>query len=304
LKAEYRVWSYTMPGPLRATFFFEQAQGFGRTTGWSETHYAATAGNLTDALLAANVLGNLRVQMMGYGPTLTYIRVSDDTISGDSRITPGLPPQTFDGHPYYNQRFKDKAADFSYSSLLLRGQGPQDTSRKMFWLSGNPDIVQEIDFFSPQQALIGGADWLDAFNAWKTEMVRGPWGFKILDRLGTAPLQTVVAMALVGNPPVAQLTTLGNHGFTEPGFVKLYRFQPKGPLSPNGTWQLKVIDATNFQIIGWAPGTYVPTRFGKVRQLRYIVVPYQSVVVRRFGSHKRGRPFDQQRGRARPRARS
>jgi hypothetical protein len=286
-----------VPGPIRMNMFFSQNVQGGRSNGWSETHYSASATTLSASLTNLILLAQARVQMLGAGVQLTYMRVSDDAVFRDVQPGQGLFALEGPKGPYYNSAFSAINSDFSDKVAVIRCVGNQDFYNRSLYLSGNPDSSQEISFDFPALPA-----WNTAYDAWKVVMLNGRFGFKVLDQSGANPRTQVI------NLVAGVFTTALPHGLLPNEAVRISAFRPSGPPlpagNPNGRWYVSVINANSFSLLGYNQGGFSPTRMGVVRAFRYVVTPYTRVFFRYFGLHKRGRPFGQPRGRSPRRARS
>lgn len=266
-------------------FFSASTRAGGRTFGWSESHVMMTAGeDLTQGLIDLTALANKRVDLLGAGVTLTYMRVSRHEIKRDSLIESGIKPSQADV-PYYNHAFKDKRADFAYSTLLLRcqlGLAPF-VSRCSKYLSGNPDLFQEAASLPTDNA-----DWRAAFALYKRLLIGGRYGQKCLNLDPvTNPEKPIIGAAIVNGE--LQLTCI-NHGFNTGTMVRISGLKGEGN-NPNGVWELVKVNDTAFTLNGYS-GEFTRRHGGTVRERKYTALPYTDVIIRRYASRRRGRPFD------------
>lgn len=285
--------------PIRCQIFFTQSLANGRAYGWTETHYSITGQTLATALDHLRDLAIARSNLLGASVLIPYLRVSNDNVFRDSQVTGGILPtgSNLKG-PYYNRAFALAAADFAYSVALFRITGDSDFYRRSLYISGNPDGVQEVDFIIPSGPL--GPAWVNAFGIWRTVLMGGAWGFKVLLQGPGNPI------AQIDDLTAGVFTSHAAHGFAQNEMVRVSRFTPTvgaaAANNPNGVWQVRVISGTTFALRGYTQVAFDPRRLGQVQARRYDVTPYKALVLRRWGSHKRGRPFDQSRGRVPNRA--
>jgi hypothetical protein len=280
---------------IRMQMFFTEEGSGSRGAGWSETHYSFNKVTLTTALADLQTLAEKRVQMLGNQVVCTYLRVSDDEVFNDSQVARGPVPTVVGGVPFYNPAFAptvpDTAADFAYSVALVRITGDTDFYRRSLYLSGNPDVSQNINNPTPV-----GAAWLIAFDDWHLTMVNGSYGFKVLQQ-GPANPRRVITVIVLG-----VITTQTPHGFVVGDLVKVSRVRGTGNL-PNGKWRVATVpDATHFTLQGWDFANFIYDRGGIAQKQVYVLTKDTEVFLRRFGSHRRGRPFDSPVGRRRRRA--
>jgi hypothetical protein len=285
----------TMP-LIRMTMFFNMSGAGSHSAGWSETHYSITALTLPGALTNLVALAQLRVNLLGAGVTLRYLRVSDDLVDRDVRAQAGLTPHVGAHGPYYLGTWASSPADFAYSAALVRLQGASDFYTRNLFLSGIPDLNQDIEHPSPFTAA-----WLQQFVDFRNALLSGRYGFKITVRGPANPDRQITGLA------AGVFTTSGNHGFNpnDPVRIRGFRANPGTDSlgNPNGTWRVQFAPSpTTFSLLGYAQLTFNPTRLGTVRKIIPDVTPYTNVSTPLFTKRSRGRPFGLLVGRRRRRA--
>jgi hypothetical protein len=280
-----------MAGPIRMQLFFNMTSAGSRAAGWSETYYSATAATLPGALANLQRLAAARVNLLGAGVTLRYMRVSDDSVFRDVRSVPGILPLIGAHGPYYLGTFANSPADFAYSCALVRCQGSSDFYNRSLFLSGIPDLDQDIEHPVPFTAA-----WLAQFLAFKSLLESGPYGFKVQNRDGAHAEIQITGLA------AGIFTTAANHGFNVNDQVRIRGFLPRSGQNalgnPNGLWRVQATPALNtFALLGYAQLTFVPTTLGRVRKVEYTVSPIITASLTEFTKRNRGRPFGLLRGR-------
>lgn len=281
---------------VRMQMFFNMTGAGSRSAGWSETHYSFTAATLAGALTNLQILAGVRSLLLGAGVTLRYMRVSDDDIFRDSRSQQGIMPNIGPDGPWYNPAFRLQPADFAYAAGYSRLQGNSDFYNRTLYLSGIPDVGQDILHPNPT-----GAAWLMFYDAFRTELLSGKYGFKVqLVGGAAAPVQ-------ISGLAAGVFTTAGAHGLAINDSVKIRGFLPKtgvaGLNNPNGAWRVSAIpSATTFGLLGYTQLAFTPTRFGVLRKVVYVVTDYRRMSDVLFTKKSRGRPFGLLVGRRRRRA--
>ncbi len=283
---------------IRMNIFFAMTGTGSRSAGWSETHYSKTAQTLAGALVNLRALAILRSNLLGAGVTVKYFRVSDDEVFRDVGTEGGLNPLVGPHGPYYYAAFRDDPSDFAYSVALVKMIGDDPIYFRTMYLSGAPDLDQDIEHPVPTSA-----GWNQQFALWKNELLSGKYGFKVLDRSpGNAPIAiTSLVDGTFSTAPV-------NHGLNPNQFVNITRFRP-GAIAdarcPNGRRQVATAPTlTTFTLRNYIQFGYTPTTMGQLRKLVFRISEYKQVLISGMGSRRRGRPFGLPVGRRRRPARS
>jgi hypothetical protein len=280
---------------IRMQMLFNMTGAGSRSIGWSETHYSFSANTLTGALVQLVALARQRVNMLGAGVTLRYLRVSDDAVFRDIQSQPGLPPNVGNHGPYYLGTFANSPSDFGYAAVLVRCQGQTDFYTRSLFISGTPDLNQDIEHPTPT-----GAAWLQQFTEYSNILLNGAYGFKVQNRDNFhQPIQITGLAAGI-------FTTAANHGLNPNDTVRIRGFKPTvgvpGLNNPNGLWRVgPVPSAVTFSLLGYTQLAFTPTALGTVRKIEYTVTKYTRVFLSGFTKKSRGRPFGLAVGRRRRR---
>lgn len=283
---------------VRMQMFFTMSGPGSRSAGWSETHYSFTAATLPNALNNLIDLAGARAFLLGAGVTLRYLRVSDDDIFRDSRAVNGLSPNIGPDGAWYNPAFRLQPSDFGYAAAFCRLRGNSDFYARSLYLSGLPDVSQDILHPTPT-----GAAWTLAFDNYRRTLLGGRYGFKVQQvGGGVGPFQVVSLNA-------GLFTTMVNHGLNPGDLCSITGFQPKTGQgrqnNPNGRWRVSAVpSATTFGLLNYTQVAFQPTALGRVKKIVYIVTDYRSCTDPVFTKKSRGRPFGLLVGRRRNRARS
>jgi hypothetical protein len=301
---------------VRGTMFFFDHNSF-VPAGWSETHWLQTADQpLPTAIQALYALAQVRMGLLASGISISYLRVSNDSIFRDSQIRLGVPalaglaalpggfPITTPGPPSggggqvaqpVNPAQAGDPADMPWTAVLVRGEGGTPfTARSMFWLPGLPDGITWS-----AQAGITDPNWVAAFVAYKNALVAS-WGFVGQDNSAGNPFHAIQNAVIVLGSNV--VITCNSHGFVSGQMVRIKGVKTIGNLGKavNAIWQIQVTDTSTFSLLGSATTPAFTYLSGGTAQLRSrVIIPYANLLQRRFGSRKKGRPFGLLTGRRR-----
>jgi len=313
--------SLTLGYGLRVTLFFDD-QG---STGWSETHYDTVRTTLQGAIQAAlNLLVVPRINLLAAGPWLKYIRASKDGVFRDAQVAflPAPPVNRLTNIFINNQDWAQTSAAVDWTTALLRGVGG-DFYRRQVYISGVP-YIDPTDIGAPQQdpTLVGAA------GVYADALTKNGYGFPVWARDPGVVAPVPIVSIAPGIAPAGYLfTTALGHGLpmtfdpvktTYRAFLHGLRFLPtpgtqRRPVpSPNGGYPYTYVSPTQFNLPTWVfPGPNLVNQYsyigssGTIQAQQRAVTTYQvtgGVLLERFTHRKRGRPFDQQRGRSRNRA--
>lgn len=268
---------------LKATFFFEDDAGYG----WSEGHYN-TAGDRTACMDAAKTLLPIRVRLLGLGSRLTFIRVSDELVPGDSLPYP-VPPG--DQSPAGNH---SDSHDIANTCLLVRIDGNEARARRSLYLRGFDDKYVANGRFAPDSG------FTSRFNAWKNALKADGWAVKYKS-LFIIPhnINTLVQDPATGRVTV---TTFDAHGLVQGDGAVLTR--NKGIGAPNGTFPVIGVPSPTSFVINWNRLMGFITAAGRVVKMDHALSPVNNLYVVRAGKRSSGRPLGSPRGRRSARTRS
>lgn len=260
----------------RITFFFTSNRGYG----WTETLYTF-APTLDIAMTQAKALLPVRVNLMGRGSFLQFIRVSDDLVKRDSQVYPV---------PNSDRETKSRAggdADIANTCCVVRIESGVLKRRTLF-LRGIPDdIVLDNGIFRPTPAFTAN------FTLWAAVLFAGGFAIRVRSDVG-APVD-LTNVSTVGPTGLVTITTAGAHGLVPNNVANI-----RGVLGATQVRGLQrvitVVDASNFQIrVNRVVKPYLGG--GNVVLNDYSLAAISNAVVVRCSHHNAGRPFDAPRGR-------
>jgi hypothetical protein len=271
-----------MANLFRATFFFEDVQNYG----WSETFFSQKA-TLQDVLVAAQAVVPLRVNMLGGGVSLKYIRVSDDLVKRDSLVK---AVSSRDGQ----NKTIGASSDIANTCILVRLQGSALARRSWYVRGQSDDNVTNSGDYTPTPA----------FNAALTAMINqltlDAWCIRTKNPI-SVPIQVIQVLQ---NPVNGQITitTTGPHGFLVGSTVTFTGM--KGVSFLNGSTTVFFVNSpTSFTInSNQLAGTYLGggTVVSRLFTLTLITLGFAVRASHRIA----GRPFDSHRGRRKGRTRA
>ncbi len=265
---------------FKVNYFFE-----GRlNTGWSETLYT-TATDYTTALGRATQLADFRGALSGKDITLFDIRVSDDSIIGDS-LTSG--PRTIE------PVVKTKDADVSWTAAQIRMLSGS-LYRRTLMLRGVPDFLYSLE----NDDVPFQGQWTKAFERYRNKLVQLQFSIKAKARTGPgAALKIGTITVGVGNPPNYLVTTFLAHGLVPGDQVFLYNLKEAPQLA--GLQTVAGLSGANGFIINKDPSpAFVYRQRSYLRKVTYIYPIIDSAQFIRIAKRATGRPFALFRGRAR-----
>jgi hypothetical protein len=272
-----------MPGPFRMTAFFRD-----HAYGWSETHWGGP-GITTLAEMQPPALQYVQARAALLGsrpgdsdPQINYIRLSDDSVRGDSII---MTPQA-GGGAIGGKIGLDDPPEVPYSVLLLRGTSGANY-HKNFFLSGVPQSA----IVDPPGPILT-PDFSAAFKKFATVLVAF---FGWVGKTKGAPGQVKNITGIGGANE--NLITCPAHGFLTGQSVLIRNCVPKYPIT--GYHSITVVDADHFTLNGVVLTGYVYLNGGTATLNLSGVIQYLSVIIRGETHRNRGRPFPFVRGRRR-----
>lgn len=270
-----------MAGPFRCTMFFRD-----RSYGWSETHWAQSGvPDLTTVANNAVDLVKVRAALLAgtadADPQINYVRVSDDSVRGDSFI---FNPQAAGNNVGGNKLAVPGMSAVPYSVILLRGESGS-LNHKNIYLSGVP-----ADFITDPAGPVLNATYQKAFNFYRARLI-SDWAWAGKTKGGANPPKPISLIGGLAN----NVITCPAHGFATGDKVFISKADPKYPVT--GYHQITVIDANSFSLNGVAVPGYVYIGGGVATKFVAGLFPYTNVLIRGQTHRNRGRPFPFVRGR-------
>lgn len=284
-------------------------EGTGSGLGWTDTVYMSGAPNIENALANFAVLANKRAACLSGGAgfaRLNEIRVSDLSVLGDSLIkTRNSVGPIWDG--------SKGTSGYPTTCLLLRVIAGS-LYRRAYMLAGIPDEVEADGGLYVPGALPGFSGALTNFTNYLKNIPAGPPFFCIraFKKPPAAVSVAITSITLSIVPPlgVATVTTgIVPHGLVTGDMVKISGVSWAGAKKPKGTYFVKFISATSFEInyvnssgvVIPFVGTYLGG--GLATKKESILVPITDVQIEKIRERRRGQVFGQPRGRRRVRTR-
>lgn len=272
---------------FRVTSFFESGR-----QGWSETFWVQ-ADSVSSVEAIARAQAPLRMKLCGYGVKMTYLRISDEAIRGDSTVVLTNWTTSDEVNPAHGEVQKVTPAvkefvDVAWNGLLIRHESGPDT-RRLWCMRGVPD-----DLIIGPEGPKDAKPWADAFGLWKDLLITNKWGFMAINKNpGTNPTKLITDVVKVGN---FVNVIIPAHGFLEGEKIRISGAKADNPKAINGVWQVSIHDANTVILKGnkTDPG-YL--RDGAARAQRMAFAPITATFVRRQAKRNPGRPFDQLPGR-------
>src|SRR5262245_49425350 len=197
----------------------------------------------------------------------------------------------------------DLRCDMPWSGVVLRAEGGSTfQSRRSILLRGLPDYIIQTATDVPQ-----AGHWSDNLQAYIDKLKTGDYGFRAIDLSAANPILPVTAINTTTVTPVFTLTVPpapgGGAGTAPlPGVGQSVRIQGNKMVTPagltfnvNGIWVV---------LTNPAPGQYtfrdmtVPAlnmnvlQMGGARIRKFVVLPFNKILMRRWGKRPVGNPFD------------
>jgi hypothetical protein len=257
--------------------------------GWSEHYYQTGNDPVSVRALALNLV-KARGGMLTASTRIPYVRVSDEAIAGDARVTtnPAFSP-IVGAVPIIG--------DLAWTGMLVRMEAT-DIYRRSMILRGIPDNV--ADASNPDGPLVG--DLLERFNVYRDRLKNDTWQMRATNRGVGFERKRVISVSF-SNVTHALTLTVNAHGYAQGDQIRLSNFRLNPKL--NRVFFVDVVTAVNsFAVIvpelqDWDPLKYSGTAFVRKHGVLYPDIAETSFV--RFSKRDTGRPFGLTRGRARAR---
>jgi hypothetical protein len=282
------------------------AQQGARTVGWTETSYFNYQDLVTASQFIFANLGifNRRLQCLGCGVINTGLQLKllqeGVAIVGPQRrntldVAP-VPPVygTITGVPValpvYNPQFASLAADYSQSvqqCYLSTDPTAAIQYHKTLWLSGMPDVSQNIFFQGQDQGNV-----IAALQNYLNSLTKTTALLRFVDRSGANPAFPCTGVdGTFLQYKVAGATFVPNQLIVATGFKSAL-----GTPRPSGQYYVQSYDGTNLVLQRAKPATNL-IKNGQFRAVRFQTAPIFVAEAVAITNKKRGRPFDLLRGR-------
>ena len=288
-----------MAGTAKVSMFFEDLEGYG----WSENWYYPWTISIDDAKAPAQALFKARLGLCAAGIQGLYLRVSDDSVLGDSDVDTtsyqvgngvGNNPST-GGNQKNPSIIKPGSAGSPVGPndcLTIRLEmGFNYHSIKYFRGLGN-DVIT-----SPPGPVIAG-DFLTAWNAYKKLLVNGLWQLKVRSKTGTS--QKTPILGIVGGltTPIV-ITTAQAHQIQAGQVFRIGGFRNMPGI--RGTYVATSVTATTISVAGPPIASVQIPNKGYTQLLSPAYLAITSCQADEQAYRKSGRPFGQRPGRRKAR---
>jgi len=214
---------------FQVTFVFNQER-----MGWSETWYLDQS-NYDLALVSATNTATRRSMLLGAGPKLEYIRVSDVLVPGDSKVTKvGVDTVT-----------QTDTADTPWNAIYCRfNAGP--LYRRQVWLRGIPDDWIRLINGAPNQN-ISPAAMNSAFNTFKNYIIAQGYMLKCTKKDGIGGTDISVTGMSADPDGLLRFAVAGGAG--NPGdTIRIRKFTGPDSKFLNKIWTVVKNDGVNITV--------------------------------------------------------
>lgn len=270
---------------FKVNFFFKHILG-----GWSETYYAEDT-NITSAAVDAGILAPLRAKLLGVGSELTTIRVSDETITGDSVV---------ESNPAVARVLPTAISDTPWQTVLCSLQAGSIYRRNLA-VRGIPDLVYEP--VTPTEKTNRDLWFQSLKNDFFARLINAVAGWR--ERVHLRSADNLSRKILQFTPGVGRYVLTLNSALTAPtvgDFLKITKIRE----FPSLAGEFPILAFTTVapftvDIAANNPTTFV---YRHKAECRLQIIGYRQITTAnfvRFGSHRVGRPFGEQVGRRRRR---
>ena len=284
----------------RFTVFYED---YGTPYGWSETLWSLIATDFPTLQMSVNTYIEYRQKLLGTGVLIPEIRMSDDSVSGDSRIVLGPATAVYVVVAPNGDRVSELSMPDCYS---FASACPVDTSfqfelhcgtlyRGSLFLGGMPS--SQIDQWTLENNFTPGfQDRINAFGNLFT-VDAGQFALSVLPKGPDAPTKNITGISFVGGVVTVTVTA---HGYSSGNKVRINGVVVRGGRFSCSNLPITVLSADTFSLPTYdrpLPTAYIGGGLVAVlnRTLKRIDSSSYGVVTHR----KRGRFFNQRRGRVR-----
>jgi hypothetical protein len=288
-----------MPNRFRATWFYSDGD-----YGWSETLWESPPSTSYLAVAKkADVLGILRLGLLGNTTTWLGTRVSDDLVRRDSLYVEKNLTSADQGGKLAVNIYSERP----YSVITLRMEATA-LARRIAYLSGAPYTIVTNPFLIPD---INGT-WGKSFMKWVNEIVKPnalpapQWGFFGFDTTAANP-----ALPITFISTLAGTVNCPGHTFVPTDTVFLDQTNPRRPFVGKYTVAGVVGNIVTLQrfVSKKYPAPQLPppsgwgitpwNSGGQLRKYVDAVLPITAVLIRAATHRNRGRPFGSPHGRRR-----
>lgn len=291
---------------LKVTMFFDEAK-----FGWSESHYWIAGGAVDSIDAQCLALGKARAALLGGGgalngqpgPTLNFIRVSDDTVFRDSHLV--QLNSRVSGPLGLTSSTAVQKGPTGQPNVAVRMRGESTPRvRAYFYLAGCPAAINPWGNYVDFSQITGYPTYVDKYIS----VLQTGWGF----RAKSLPVQSKVYM--VGSEAVQpgrlQIYVVGAYAANigDPIQLSGFRMASRANQPINGKYQIGNVVAN-----AGPPATTIITlnntsgrdptavvKMGTVNSLTYAPVPYTDVFAVAVSTRKRGVGFGRPVGRRAP----
>ena len=258
----------------KLTYFFNAQK-----IGWSEIWYK-TVDNLDEAMASALAIAQPRANLLGKGSVIEAIKVSDETISGDSKLDATEWKQAKAG-------VVADLRDTPWNAWLIRAAAGT-FYRRAQWFRGIPDDWLQIDATTFTQKK--PPDFVAAFNSWRDQAIKQKLQLRALAKEdAVAPAKVITKLEIEAG---VWKITAPNHGFAALQPIRIKGVKGDNVDDVNGVWQIFSPTADTFLIPETAPLTPFLYKGGGVarkREVRYYdITEFQYL---RAGKRNTGRAF-------------
>jgi hypothetical protein len=265
--------------PFRVSIFFAQQSDL--SSGWSENFWNTSA-DLSAVKTVGNTLALALNTFHGNQSILTTMRISDPSKFRLVDITRYALAGTAPSRGNLSSDFPNTAG-----LLVLTGAGNYVTRQ---WIRGLPD--GDIAFAGRWSPISGS---VTAFGTVRGLLLSGSNGWALRRQDRTVPKKVIQAITQAG------VVTVSTHGYNTNDRIRISRC--KGTFAVNKVWQIVVIDANTFSLIGFVqpviPAVYLGNGTSQLQSAVYVGIT--DAKIDRATSHKTGRPFGLASGRRRVR---
>lgn len=270
---------------IKVDLFFEGGDGHG----WTESWFRQIA-NDKPLLTDAKLLAKARAALLSDGVSISAIRGSDLSITGDSDVATSeewLPPKD------ENQ----ERCDFSFVCQLVRFQAGGNLYRASRPIGGMADRLNVTDAPNADPGLPKKKKLIAAFGKF---LIDTSWCLRVLSKGVEAPLLKIGGVRKDVLSGLIELSVVGN-ALSQNDKVRIKGVKGNGYTIVNGVHEVASVAGDNV-LIRLVAGTTLDAGTyeggGTLRKRVYILAPITGVQWLRVMHRKRGNsPFDRSRGR-------